>query len=435
MFGAIVGRYFRSSYWKDVLWQTSGNSVAQLIGIACIPVLTRLYTPEEFAIQNLLLQLVAFLAGIMTLRFEYFIQLPKNDHESVSLIALVLLLGLLSGIILTPLLVIFNTEIAFMLGNESLSSWIWLAPLTAALISYALAAQHWIQRKQRYQLSAFSEISGKATYASIGVAGAFLFTGPAGLMLAPIGSALGKLGLLVGSLSFRQSFGQKYLLQQSSHNVVATARSHWSASLSMVGSHLMFTITSSLPLIFIAHTYGAALLGQYALVITTVYLPAGLIGSAIGQVYYQRAANCQHLNESCSDLWSMTAKRLICIGIPMYLCIILLSPFVYPVLFGAEWKDAGLYASIVAVAAFFSFCSSPMDRSSLVAGIWWYPMFWHGLRAISTILVLYCAHVFNWTFLVLLSILVGQISCMYALDFLCGKYFATLVDLKIRDAS
>lgn len=59
-------------YWKDIVLQATGNSSAQVIGLLGMPVLARIYSPEDFATQNIFLQIVMFLAGLMTWRYEYF---------------------------------------------------------------------------------------------------------------------------------------------------------------------------------------------------------------------------------------------------------------------------------------------------------------------------------------------------------------------------
>src|SRR5688500_11481689 len=92
-----------SSYWRDVAWQLSGTSLAQLVGIAGLPVLTRLYTPEDFAVQSLFLQVVTYATALVTWRYEYFVQLPKSHDDVRALNRLVLFLGVITVLASTPL--------------------------------------------------------------------------------------------------------------------------------------------------------------------------------------------------------------------------------------------------------------------------------------------------------------------------------------------
>ena len=47
----------------------------------------------------------------------------------------------------------------------------------------------------------------------------------------------------------------------------------------------MFALVSALPALFIAKIFGSNVLGNFHFVMLTLYLPSGLIGSAIGQVF------------------------------------------------------------------------------------------------------------------------------------------------------
>ena len=88
-----------SNYWRDVAWQSFGSTLAHVVSIAGLPVLTRLYTPEEFAVQALFLQVVTFGTAIVTWRYEYFVLLPKLDDDARALNRLVEKLGLQSSFI------------------------------------------------------------------------------------------------------------------------------------------------------------------------------------------------------------------------------------------------------------------------------------------------------------------------------------------------
>ena len=56
----------RSEFGKNVLTLITGTSVAQAIPIALSPVLTRLYTPEDFGILYLFVSISAVFSSIAT---------------------------------------------------------------------------------------------------------------------------------------------------------------------------------------------------------------------------------------------------------------------------------------------------------------------------------------------------------------------------------
>jgi len=303
------------------------------------------------------------------------------------------------------------------------------APFTALLTCYSVALQNWLQRRKNYRLSGLSELAGKSTYIGCGVIGSWLFgVGATGLITALAFSPIGKILLLLELdkkwMSYPKFFQQSKSPNYSSSRIRRLAKNYSRLSGSMVFSHVMVTGTTAAPAIFIAHSYGLAVLGQFALVGSTIYLPAGLVGAAVGQVYYQSAAERWANGQNIYELWHLTAKRLMMIGLPMYIGTALIAPIIYPIVFGSKWLDAGHYATLMAIAGFFSFSTSPLDRTCLVVDAWWYPPLWHTGRAVSTICIIGLTWMNNWSFNLFLMLLVTQMSIMYLIDFFVERYFS-----------
>lgn len=424
MIASFRSRLRGSSYWRDIIWQASGDSLAQAIGVLGMPVLTRLYSPHDFALQNLFLQVVGLATVIMTWRYEYFIQLPREDVDSRYLLHLVLWLGFITCVIVTPITWVFKVAIANGLGDKTLAPWLVFAPVTALLICYGIAFQHKVQRQKNYRRSGLSELVGKSSYIACGMFGSWFWAGSAGLIAAPAASAIGKIVSLSNINKHRKSSSERFI-EVNNKNVHRfslsgmrrLSRTYAHLSGSLVFSHVMLTCTGAIPSVFIAHTYGTEVLGQFSLVVSTIYLPSGLIGSAIGQVYYQRAAERWANGENFADLWRSTAKRLILIGLPIYTTVMIISPWIYPLIFGHAWTNTGHYATIIAVSAFLSFITSPLGRACLVVNAWWYLPIWHSARTVSTGLVAWLAWVNDWSFEVFLVMLVVQMSTLYLIDY------------------
>lgn len=430
-----------SRYWTDISWLASGNAVAQILGILALPLLTRLFTPTDFGLQNLFIRVVGFSTVILTLRYEYFIQLPKYDDDAKGLVRVVLWLSVLGALIASPIVWAYRGVLAHALGDPALATWLPFVPLTAALISLSIAVQHWTQRRKNYPRASISELAGRGAYVGTALTGYWVLPGAAGLILAHAGAALGKIIWLTRSVKRRPhanhgvNSGRVKDKRVNDENVFSgtigiaglrrAATNYFRLSGSMVFSHLMLACTSAIPPLYIAHAYGAQTLGQFALVISTIFLPSSLIGNAIGQVYYQRAAERWARGESFIDLWYSTVKLLLYISLPLYLGIALVSPSVFPFIFGRAWADAGQYAALMAIGAAFSFLTSPLDRACLVVGAWQYVPLWHTARAVTTGLVAWLASVNEWDIHIFLTWLVAQMTVMYLIDFWAEWRFAS----------
>jgi len=431
----LVQRLGRSAYWRDVAWLASGSLVAQVIGVAGMPLLTRLYTPDHFALQNIFVQVSAFTVVVSTWRYEFFVQLPKEEGDAKSLMWLVLVLAAVTCAVATPLVWIFREELARLMGTPLLASWLVLVPATASLVSLSVALQNFAQRRGQYRASSQAEVANKSAYMGAALAGYWIFPGATGLMLATAASAVGKIAWLwrtqrparLGRQGATGMLGSPSVSSIRSLRNMAAEYSHLSGS--MVISHLLMSCTAIIPTLFIARAYGTASLGQFTLAAMTIYLPAGLIGNAIGQVYYQRAAERWASGESFAGLWRSTAMRLILIAAPVYAVLALVAPWIYPIIFGATWTLAGEYAALLAVSAFFSFATSPLDRACLVVGAWLYIPLWHAARALSTAAVAWCAWTAELEMREFLELLVAQMSVLFLIDYWAEYRFSTRTPL------
>lgn len=428
----IIRRIKKSTYWRDVAWLASGNAMAQAIAVLAMPVITRLYSPADFALQSLFLQVTGFAVILLTWRYEYLILLPKDDVDALSLLAFVLCLGMITFSITTPLVWQYQYTIANKIGAPQLSKWLVYVPMTAIFISFSIAIQQFTQRQGKYRLSSSSEVINKGLYVGTALVGNLILPAPSGLMMSSAVGALGKM-LWLSGLLIRRLFGQGFhpthfalLVEKKTLHRLQIYSSYSRMSGSMVISHLLQSCAAIIPSLFIARVYGNENLGQFALVASTIYLPSGLIGSAIGQVYYQRAAAKWSIGENFFDIWRLTAKRLISIGLPIYTIIAIISPWVYPLLFGVLWTDAGRYAALMTIAAFFSFVTSPLDRGCLIVGAWWYVLFWNIGRALTTLFVACLASIYEWDIYIFLVALVLQMTLMYIIDYWANRCFSLL---------
>ncbi len=410
----------QSRYLRDVAWQMSGNGFAQALGILAMPLLTRLYAPGDFAMLNLFMQVVAGLTILLTWRFEYLVMLPKDDCQAYAILRAIAWFSAAMAIFATLVAGLIGDQLAAMLGSRALAPWLALAPITAWFVCLSIGLQQAVQRRQDFRTTGLSEVLGKGGYVASALTGV--------LWLPQIGGLMASSAVGAGAKAFW--LWRKLRIKRASYSNVAPLRAgyvlkpYMRLAGSMSFSNLLGMITSAVPMIFIAKSYGADTLGQYGLVISTLYLPAGLLGNAIGQVYFQRAAQLYSHGEAFDNLWRTTAWQLIRIGVPLYVLIALLSPWAYPFFFGSRWEAAGQYAILLSAAACLSFITSPLDRTCLVVNAWWYAPLWHGSRSVLTIILTMLASYFRWLFEYYLVVMVIQMGVMYLVDGLASCYFA-----------
>ena len=398
-----------------MLLQASGNTAAQALGIAAMPLLTRLYAPSDFAALNLFSQAVAMLTIMLTARFEYLVMLPKDDAAARAVFRLVVATGGSMAAVWTALLVWMPWGSGWLATQGALGDWLWLAPVSAWAVSVSVALQQRVQRAGDFRSTASSEFASRCAYVATCLLGALALPNVIGLMAATFAAAAAKAQWLLSRL--RRSHAP-------AESVTGVPRGLMRLAAGTSVSAAITIATGMVTMVFIADVYGSNSLGQYGLVASTLYLPTTLLGQAIGQVYYQRASALHANGQPFVPTLVATSRKLAVVSAVLFSAVAFASPWAYPFVFGQAWREAGELARWLSLAAAVGFVSTPIDRTSLIVNAWWYQTAWHLARTATTVLVL--AYV-TWATLPLIScvaLLSIQTAVLYGLDWLASWWLA-----------
>ena len=115
-----------------------------------------------------------------------------------------------------------------------------------------------------------------------------------------------------------------------------------------------------LPLLWMVAVYGTGAGGQFALAQRIVALPVGVVAGAVGQVYFAEAARLVHDGvPGLRALFLKTTRSLALTAIGPFALGAVVSPFLFGIIFGQAWTEAGLYVAILAPMYFLQFVTWP----------------------------------------------------------------------------
>ena len=81
----------KSQFARNVITLMMGTTVAQAIPVAISPILTRIYSPEEFGFFALFISISSIFGAIVNGRYEMAIMLPDKEEDAINIAALGLL--------------------------------------------------------------------------------------------------------------------------------------------------------------------------------------------------------------------------------------------------------------------------------------------------------------------------------------------------------
>src|SRR5690606_29477155 len=89
----------KSNFARSVSILVGGTAGAQLITIAATPLLTRLYTPNDFGVLAVYMSVLALFTVVASLRYELAIPLPESDDDAIHIVVLCLFITLLMTVL------------------------------------------------------------------------------------------------------------------------------------------------------------------------------------------------------------------------------------------------------------------------------------------------------------------------------------------------
>ena len=107
--------------------------------------------------------------------------------------------------------------------------------------------------------------------------------------------------------------------------------------------------------------YSVATLGFYSHVQRVLGLPASLIGSSIGRVFFYEANKEKQSTGKAINTFKQTIKKLLLIGTPIFCILFLTVESLFAFVFGESWRIAGEYAQIMIPFFFVQFVVSSIS--------------------------------------------------------------------------
>lgn len=342
---------------KNVSLLIGGTAGGQLLMILMAPLLTRLYDPQDFGLLVAFLAILSIISVVAAGRYELAIVIPKSDKLAADVLVLSLLCVAVSAFLVFIAQFYWAENISLLLNAPGLSDYLWLMPVGVICSGFYQTFQKWGIREKDFATIAKTKIWQAISISSIQVAfyklGAFSLIG---------GQAVGQ-GVGVYKLA-QSAFRSNSLPRTKMSDILAAGKEYKEFPLLSTWSALLNTASLQLAPILIISFYGASAAGLYALTHRVLAMPAGLIGNAVGSVFLSESPEAQRRGD-LAQLTSSINKKLSIIGvIPLFL-ILALGPLLFSLVFGDDWRDAGVYAQWIAVWLYFQFQWSPISMIAI----------------------------------------------------------------------
>lgn len=370
--------------------------------VLATPFLMKLYDPNEYGVLALFVSSYFVLSVVSTGRYEHAIVLPRSDGDAKYLVLASVFLSFIVCAVAALLLTIGAGFIESVFEIDELGALIYLIPLAAFLFAAGQNLFYYANRHKRYGLMAKAKLTNNGVQVVSQMFFGFVPLGFNGLV---IGQVIGRFaGLLNYSSTLKQAFGSGFSLSWSKMQAVAIEYIHFPKHLSL--SYGMSAFYQQLPIFFVTAYYSPSTAGNLAIAVQLVAVPNALIANAIGDVFRQRAVEDYQKNGTFRRVLLKTLMGTLLFAIVPFALIVGLSPAVFA-WYDPAWADAGIYAAILAVALFFSFVISPIDKALIVVQRTNWLLAWHGGFFVGHLAIIAAAYYMELPTESYLALLVG----------------------------
>lgn len=357
----------------------SANLGAQLVPFFALPLITRLFSPEDYGLFTVFLAASTVLATCVTLRLDWRISStapePARVSETVGALAAMFLLLAITF----PIVLIVFEATSWRRLLPSVPGTVALLLLSAALQASLLHASAWHIAAGNLAPNAaarwWSSVTANATMIGAG----FVSSHPLGLIF---GFMLGTLMALhlagkepfcvLRSVDCGKAIGRWWLRIDRDRSSVG-----FSAAASIVN-----TVGLYLPPLVIAPGFGVESVGIFAMVQRLGGAPLSAIGAAVSQSFWSEATRLMPQRpDDLSELHLSLTRRLALFMIAV-VSAYAAAPLILPRVLGGDWSDAATVLCALIPSILLQGVVSPLSPVLTTLGAVRWVLVWDVLRAV-----------------------------------------------------
>ena len=359
MFKKILSKALpKNQFARGVSVLIGGTAGAQLLSVLAAPILTRLYSPDDFGMLAVFTALLTFFTVISAGRYELTIPLPDSEQDAADLTVLGFSLVLCTTIISAFIFIIWPQKIATIINTPQLANYLWIIPLGVFFLGSYQVFNKWAVRQKQ-----FTVIAKTRVYQSVGTLAIQLGGHSLGSLALMGGHAIGQ-GIGASGLAY-SALKRPELKKSSWRNLKKQAYRYKDFPIFSTWTALFNTASLQFaPIMFIA-MFGATVTGLYALTLRMLTLPSSLIGNAVGSVFLSEAPKAKR-DGNLAELVTKLHSRLAMAGALPLVVLLLFGPDLFALVFGEEWRKAGVYSQWMAPWIYLQFQWSPLSMLTMV---------------------------------------------------------------------
>jgi len=345
-----ISSILKNDFVRNVLTLLSWNSLAQLITLVSIPILTRIYTPEEFGLVALFIGMVNVFAVASNGQYDLAIVLPKRTGQTFHLLVGSVFLALIFSIITLFIVVVFFDKLSGLFEADVYKKIIWLLPLAVFLVASHKSLSSWYNRSRAYRIIGVNRLIQNTGQTGVRLGRNFFSNGHWGLVMGFFAGEVISCGVMVIQILKKEFWRFKYL---SIKSIIKSFREYLNFPLFLMPMGILNSFSTYLLVFALSLVTSSAMVGHYERAWRVINFPLSLISASFGSVFYEKM---NRTSNRCKFYLLSYFGNLV-------LALLILFPIaiwgeeIFSFVLGPEWVIAGRIARIILPLTIFSFAT------------------------------------------------------------------------------
>lgn len=379
------------SYSANFFTMATGRIIGQTIPILLTPLLTRLYSPQEFGVFAIFVAVTAILSLIANGRYNLAIVLPKKEENVFNLFALSNMINISFCLGLFVIIFIFQAPLLSILNLESSPLILYLMPLGTFVIGAFEPLHYMAVRKRFFKLLSGNMIFQFTLISILKIGFAFLAIEGLGLIWGHIVGYFAGIFLLSFLLIRKQTF-MNFKIHINKKSLLKSASDYKNFPMYSLPADTLNAFSQQMPNLLLNNFFGSAIVGHFSLTQRVLASPITLVSSAISDVFRERASSDYRETQSCRKIFMVTFQKLFIFSLIPFTLLFFFATDIVPFVFGQEWAPAGEYIKIMTLLFFLRFSIAPLTSVLYVTGKQIYKLVWEIFAFVTIVLSFYIGY-------------------------------------------
>lgn len=311
-----------------------------------VPVIARIYSPDEIGVAALFTSAVLIISPLINLRYCIAIPLPKRDKVVDLIIVICVFLSAFFSLFFLLLTWVVGIEIYNFLGIGEIYDYRYILIITCFAVSLNESMSMWIVRIKKFEKYSMVLVKQSILGSVVKVVTGLLGLGSLGIIL---GSVVQNSAGLIQFLNLYLK-KRKRIFSFTVKKVWFTFKYYLNYLYFKFPAHILYVVSAQLPIIYASKYFNVSDVGQLSLAISLISIPVGAVSRSVSKVYFSEMSTIgrQYPQKLYYETKSVLLK-LILVGGAISLVTFILSPFAFNVVLGDNWIDAGVLSRALSI--------------------------------------------------------------------------------------